>query len=142
VGSGSVVNQVTRKTAVVRGGLAAELTDAGNALYLKRDSSWTTRASFRTTRTASLRGRVDRATDTLRPLLARLNLDAQPAGAAGTPGFDPQTGSGRVGGYNSTKDLQGHILPQLHRIRSGVSPPGDDRILQSAVGEALRYLVR
>ena len=97
-----MVDQFTRSGALWA---VPQLTDAGIARVLQRRSAG--RRGCRTARTAdSCAGRPD-GDDTLRPLLARLTVDAN-GRAAGTPGFDATRI--RQWGYNAANDLQGIYL--------------------------------
>jgi multiple sugar transport system substrate-binding protein len=113
-----------------------QLTDAGIALYFNADLLDAAGVELR--ELLSLRWSVD-GDDTLRPLLARLTLDAN-GRAAGTPGFDATRI--RQWGYNAANDLQGIYLNYIGSA-GGVFSVGDRFEFdnpQSA--EAFRYLVR
>jgi multiple sugar transport system substrate-binding protein len=77
--------------------------------------------------------------DTLRPLLARLTLDAD-GNTAGTTGFDP--GRVRQWGYNAANDAQAIYLNYIGSA-GGVFQRGDEFAFDNpAAIEAFRYLVR
>ncbi len=95
----SVVGQFTRGGALWG---VPQLTDAGIALYYNADlldAAGVTPAEL-----GAARWDPDPATDTLRPLLARLTVDSAGKTAA-TAGFDPRRV--RQWGYNAANDLQG-----------------------------------
>lgn len=95
----SVVGQFTR------GGVlwgVPQLTDAGIALYY--NAELLDAAGIAPETLAAARWDPDPAKDTLRPLLARMTVDASGRTAA-TAGFD--TGRIRQWGYNAANDLQG-----------------------------------
>jgi multiple sugar transport system substrate-binding protein len=76
--------------------------------------------------------------DTLRPLLARLTVDAD-GHAAGTPGFDG--GRVRQWGYNAANDPQGIYLNYIGSA-GGVFQRGDEFAFDNpAAVDAFRYLV-
>ncbi|MGH3970846.1 MAG: extracellular solute-binding protein, partial [Mycobacterium sp.] len=81
-----------------------QLTDAGIAVYYNADLLAS--AGIDPARLTTLRWNPDSG-DTLRPLLARLTVDAD-GHAAGTPGFDPRRV--RQWGYNAANDPQGIYL--------------------------------
>ena len=95
----SVVGQFTRGGALWG---VPQLTDAGVALYYNADLLDAAGISPQTLGQA--RWDPDPATDTLRPLLARLTVDASGNNAT-TTGFDPRRI--RQWGYNAANDLQG-----------------------------------
>ena len=95
----SVVGQFTRAGALWG---VPQLTDAGIAMYYNADlleAAGITPAAL-----GAARWDTDQAKDTLRPLLARLTVDAD-GRTAGTAGFDPRRI--RQWGYNAANDLQG-----------------------------------
>ncbi|GAB7069385.1 sugar ABC transporter substrate-binding protein [Mycobacterium hodleri] len=98
----SVVRQFTRN-GVLWG--VPQLTDAGIAVYYNADLL--DRAGVDPADLRDLRWSPDAAEDTLRPLLARLTVDAN-GNRAGTPEFDPDRI--RQWGYNAANDLQGIYL--------------------------------
>ena len=129
----SVVNQFTRD-GLLWG--VPQLTDAGIALYFNADLL--DAAGVELKELLSLRWSLG-DDDTLRPLLARLTLDADGRSAA-TPGFD--AGRIRQWGYNAANDLQGIYLNYIGSA-GGVFSVGDRFAFdnpQSA--EAFEYLVR
>ena len=129
----SVVDQFTRDD-VLWG--VPQLTDAGIALYFNADLL--DAAGVDLAELLSLRWSLA-GDDTLRPLLARLTVDANGRSAA-TPGFD--AGRVRQWGYNAANDLQGIYLNYIGSA-GGVFSVGDRFAFdnpQSA--EAFEYLVR
>ena len=129
----SVVNQFTRD-GLLWG--VPQLTDAGIALYFNADLL--DAAGVELKELLSPRWSLG-DDDTLRPLLARLTLDADGRSAA-TPGFD--AGRIRQWGYNAANDLQGIYLNYIGSA-GGVFSVGDRFAFdnpQSA--EAFEYLVR
>jgi multiple sugar transport system substrate-binding protein len=129
----SVVDQFTRN-GVLWG--VPQLTDAGIALYFNADLLEAAGVQLRELLTLhwSLGG-----DDTLRPLLARLTLDAD-GRAAGTPGFDPTRI--RQWGYNAANDLQGIYLNYIGSA-GGVFSVGDRFAFDNPqAAEAFEYLVR
>jgi multiple sugar transport system substrate-binding protein len=129
----SVVNQFTRDGSLWG---VPQLTDAGIALYFNADLL--DAAGVELKELLSLRWSLN-DDDTLRPLLARLTLDADGRSAA-TPGFD--AGRVRQWGYNAANDLQGIYLNYIGSA-GGVFSVGDRFAFdnpQSA--EAFEYLVR
>jgi multiple sugar transport system substrate-binding protein len=129
----SVVNQFTRNGSLWG---VPQLTDAGIALYFNADLL--DGAGVELKELLSLRWSLE-GDDTLRPLLARLTLDANGRSAA-TPGFD--AGRVRQWGYNAANDLQGIYLNYIGSA-GGVFSVGDRFAFdnpQSA--EAFEYLVR
>ena len=97
----SVVQQFTRGETLWA---VPQLTDAGIAVYYNADLL--AAAGVDAADLSTLRWSPD-ADDTLRPLLARLTVDAD-GHTAGTPGFDPARV--RQWGYNAANDLQGIYL--------------------------------
>jgi len=97
----SVVDQFTRD-GVLWG--VPQLTDAGIAVYY--NAELLAAAGVDPGRLTELRWSLQ-GDDTLRPLLARLTIDAN-GRAAGTPGFDPRRV--RQWGYNAANDPQGIYL--------------------------------
>ena len=129
----SVVNQFTRDGALWG---VPQLTDAGIALYFNADLLEA--AGVELEELLGLRWSLGDG-DTLRPLLARLTVDADGRSAA-TPGFD--AGRIRQWGYNAANDLQGIYLNYIGSA-GGVFSIGDRFAFdnpQSA--EAFDYLVR
>jgi multiple sugar transport system substrate-binding protein len=129
----AVVDQFTR------GGVlwgVPQLTDAGIAVFYNADLL--AAAGVKPAQLDSLRwGQY--ADDTLRPLLARLTLDAD-GNIAGTPGFDP--GRVRQWGYNAANDAQAIYLNYIGSA-GGVFQRGDEFAFDNpAAIEAFRYLVR
>jgi multiple sugar transport system substrate-binding protein len=129
----SVVQQFTR------GGTlwgVPQLTDAGIALYYNADLL--AAAGVDPASLAALRWSPDR-TDTLRPLLARLTVDADGHTAA-TPGFD--AGRVRQWAYNAANDGQGIYLNYIGSA-GGVFQDGDRFAFDNpAAIEAFTYLVK
>ena len=128
----AVVDQFTR------GGVlwgVPQLTDAGIALYYNADLLGA--AGIDPARLNSLRWSPD-GDDTLRPVLARLTVDAD-GNAAGTPGFDP--GRVRQWAYNAANDPQGIYLNYIGSA-GGVFQRGDQFAFDNpAAAAAFRYLV-
>ncbi|ORV81243.1 sugar ABC transporter substrate-binding protein [Mycobacterium interjectum] len=128
----AVVDQFTR------GGVlwgVPQLTDAGIALFYNTDLLGA--AGIDPAQLNGLRWSPDGA-DTLRPLLARLTVDAD-GNVAGTTRFDP--GRVRQWGYNAANDPQGIYLNYIGSA-GGVFQRGDEFAFDNpaAVG-AFRYLV-
>lgn len=111
----SVVEQFTRQ-GVLWG--VPQLTDAGIALYYNADLL--AAAGIDPGRLTALRWSQDRR-DTLRPLLARLTVDAD-GNHADIPGFDPRRV--RQWGYNAANDPQGIYLNYIGSA-GGVFTDGD-----------------
>lgn len=111
----SVVEQFTRHD-VLWG--VPQLTDAGIAVYYNADLL--AAAGVDPARLAALRWSPDGG-DTLRPLLARLTVDAD-GHAAGTSGFDARRV--RQWGYNAANDPQGIYLNYIGSA-GGVFQDGD-----------------
>jgi multiple sugar transport system substrate-binding protein len=129
----SVVNQFTRNDTLWG---VPQLTDAGIALYFNADLLDAAGVQLR--ELLALRWSLGED-DTLRPLLARLTLDADGRSAA-TPGFDAERV--RQWGYNAANDMQGIYLNYIGSA-GGVFSVGDRFAFdnpQSA--EAFEYLVR
>ncbi|OBG22740.1 sugar ABC transporter substrate-binding protein [Mycobacterium sp. 852002-51057_SCH5723018] len=128
----AVVDQFTR------GGTlwgVPQLTDAGIALYYNADLLGA--AGVDPAQLNGLRWSPDGG-DTLRPLLARLTLDAD-GKAAGTAGFD--AGRVRQWGYNAANDPQGIYLNYIGSA-GGVFQRGDEfAFANPAAVQAFRYLV-
>ncbi|MCV7100722.1 ABC transporter substrate-binding protein [Mycobacterium palustre] len=128
----AVVDQFTR------GGVlwgVPQLTDAGIALYYNADLLGA--AGVDPAQLAGLRWSPDGA-DTLRPLLARLTVDADGKTAA-TPGFDARRV--RQWGYNAANDPQGIYLNYIGSA-GGVFQRGDEFAFDNpAAMRAFRYLV-
>jgi multiple sugar transport system substrate-binding protein len=129
----SVVEQFTRR-GVLWG--VPQLTDAGIALYYNADLL--SAAGVNPTELATLQWRPNGG-DTLRPLLARLTVDADGHTAA-TPGFD--TGRIRQWAYNAANDAQGIYLNYIGSA-GGVFQDGDRFAFDNPGAiEAFTYLVR
>jgi multiple sugar transport system substrate-binding protein len=129
----SVVNQFTRDDTLWG---VPQLTDAGIALYFNADLLDAAGVQLR--ELLALRWSLGED-DTLRPLLARLTLDADGRSAT-TPGFDAERV--RQWGYNAANDMQGIYLNYIGSA-GGVFSVGDRFAFdnpQSA--EAFEYLVR
>jgi multiple sugar transport system substrate-binding protein len=128
-----VVDQFTRD-GVLWG--VPQLTDAGIAVFYNSDLL--AAAGVKRVQLDSARWSPD-ADDTLRPLLARLTLDAD-GNTSGTPGFDP--GRVRQWGYNAANDAQAIYLNYIGSA-GGVFQRGDEFAFDNPAGaEAFRYLVR
>ncbi|HET6736757.1 MAG TPA: sugar ABC transporter substrate-binding protein [Mycobacterium sp.] len=129
----SVVNQFTRNGSLWG---VPQLTDAGIALYFNADLLEVAGVELR--ELLSLRWSPDGA-DTMRPLLARLTVDADGRSAA-TPGFD--AGRVRQWGYNAANDLQGIYLNYVGSA-GGVFSVGDRFAFDNPeAADAFEYLVR
>jgi multiple sugar transport system substrate-binding protein len=129
----SVVGQFTRNRVLWA---VPQLTDAGIALYYNADLLAATGAG--PADLAALRWSPDGA-DTLRPLLARLTIDADGRTAA-TPGFDG--GRIRQWAYNAANDAQGIYLNYIGSA-GGVFQNGDRFAFDNpGAVEAFTYLVR
>ena len=129
----SIVNQFTRD-GVLWG--VPQLTDAGIALYFNADLLHA--AGVQLKELVGLRWSLG-ASDTLRPLLARLTIDADGRSAA-TAGFDP--GRVRQWGYNAANDLQGIYLNYIGSA-GGVFAIGDRFAFDNPQSvDAFEYLVR
>jgi multiple sugar transport system substrate-binding protein len=128
----SVVDQFTR------GGVlwgVPQLTDAGIALFYNADLL--VAAGVDAAQLNGLRWSPDGA-DTLRPLLARLTIDAD-GNASGTPRFDGRRV--RQWGYNAANDPQGIYLNYIGSA-GGVFQRGDEFAFDNPPAvEAFRYLV-
>lgn len=128
----AVVDQFTR------GGVlwgVPQLTDAGIALYYNADLL--AAAGVQPAQLNGLRWSPD-GDDTLRPLLARLTVDAD-GNAASAPGFD--AGRVRQWGYNAANDPQGIYLNYIGSA-GGVFQRGDEFAFDNPeAAEAFRYLV-
>ncbi len=128
----AVVDQFTR------GGVlwgVPQLTDAGIALYYNADLL--AAAGIDPAQLNSLLWSPT-TDDTLRPMLARLTIDAD-GNSAGTPGFD--AGRVRQWGYNAANDPQGIYLNYIGSA-GGVFQRGDQFAFDNpAAVEAFRYLV-
>ncbi|OBK44927.1 sugar ABC transporter substrate-binding protein [Mycobacterium sp. 1081908.1] len=128
----AVVEQFTRGGALWG---VPQLTDGGIALYYNADLLGA--AGIDPAQLDTLRWSPDGG-DTLRPLLARLTLDAD-GNAAGTPRFDP--GRVRQWGYNAANDPQGIYLNYIGSA-GGVFQRGDEFAFDNpAAVSAFRYLV-
>src|SRR4029079_18688944 len=129
----SVVDQFTRNGALWA---VPQLTDAGIAVYFNADLIEAAGVDLR--QLLSMRwspGDVD----TLRPLLARLTVDAD-GRRADEPGFD--SGRIRQWGYNAANDLQGIYLNYIGSA-GGVFSVGDRFAFDNPqAAEAFEYLVR
>jgi multiple sugar transport system substrate-binding protein len=128
----AVVDQFTR------GGVlwaVPQLTDAGIAVFYNADLL--AAAGVDAAQLGALRWSPDGG-DTLRPLLARLTLDAD-GNAAGTPRFDP--GRVRQWAYNAANDPQGIYLNYIGSA-GGVFQRGDEFAFDNpGAVAAFRYLV-
>lgn len=129
----SVVRQFTRN-GVLWG--VPQLTDAGIAVYYNADLL--DRAGVKPTDLDDLRWSPDPTEDTLRPLLARLTVDAN-GNRADTPRFDPART--RQWGYNAANDLQGIYLDYVGSA-GGAFQDGDRFTFDNpAAVQAFEYLV-
>ena len=129
----SVVEQFTRSGALWA---VPQLTDAGIALYYNADLL--AAAGVDPAELAALRWSPGGG-DTLRPLLARLTVDADGRTAA-TPGFD--AGRIRQWAYNAANDAQGIYLNYIGSA-GGVFQDGDRFAFDNPGAiEAFTYLVR
>ena len=129
----SVVKQFTRMGTLWA---VPQLTDAGIALYYNADLL--AAAGVSPADLAALRWSPDGG-DTLRPLLARLTVDANGRTAA-TPGFD--AGSTRQWAYNAANDAQSIYLNYIGSA-GGVFQDGDCFAFDNPGAiEAFTYLVR
>ena len=112
-----------------------QLTDAGIAVFYNADLL--AAAGVDPAQLNDLRWSPDGG-DTLRPMLARLTVDAD-GHAADTTGFDP--GRVRQWGYNAANDPQGIYLNYIGSA-GGVFQRGDEFAFDNpAAVEAFRYLV-
>ena len=112
-----------------------QLTDAGIAVFYNADLL--AGAGVDPAQLNDLRWSPDDG-DTLRPLLARLTVDAD-GHAADTRGFDP--GRVRLWGYNAANDPQGIYLNYIGSA-GGVFQRGDEFAFDNpAAVQAFRYLV-
>ncbi|ORA83278.1 sugar ABC transporter substrate-binding protein [Mycobacterium malmoense] len=128
----AVVDQFTRG-GVVWG--VPQLTDAGIAVFYNADLL--AAAGIDPSQLNGLRWNPDGG-DTLRPLLARLTVDAD-GNTAGTPRFD--AGRVRQWGYNAANDPQGIYLNYIGSA-GGVFQRGDEFAFDNpAAVRAFRYLV-
>lgn len=129
----SVVEQFTRSGVLWA---VPQLTDAGIALYYNADLL--AAAGVNPADLAALRWSPDGG-DTLRPLLARLTVDADGHTAA-TPGFD--AGRIRQWAYNAANDAQGIYLNYIGSA-GGVFQNGDRFAFDNpGAVQAFTYLVR
>jgi multiple sugar transport system substrate-binding protein len=113
-----------------------QLTDAGIALYFNADLLDAAGVDLKELLTLRWSLGDD---DTLRPMLARLTVDADGRSAA-TPGFD--AGRIRQWGYNAANDLQGIYLDYIGSA-GGVFSVGDRFLFDNPqAAEAFEYLVR
>jgi multiple sugar transport system substrate-binding protein len=128
----AVVDQFTRGGALWG---VPQLTDAGIAVFYNADLL--AAAGVDPTQLNNFRWNPN-GDDTLRPLLARLTVDAN-GNAVGTPGFD--AGRVRQWAYNAANDPQAIYLPYIGSA-GGVFQRGDRFAFDnpSAI-EAFRYLV-
>jgi multiple sugar transport system substrate-binding protein len=128
----AVVDQFTRGGALWG---VPQLTDAGIAVFYNADLL--AAAGVDPGQLTGLRW-SPHGDDTLRPMLARLTLDAD-GHAAGTPGF--VAGRVRQWGYNAGNDPQAIYLPYIGSA-GGVFQRGDEFAFDNpAAVEAFRYLV-
>lgn len=128
-----VVQQFTRN-GVLWG--VPQLTDAGIAVYFNADLL--DQAGVGLAELLDLRWSPDAATDTLRPLLERLTVDAD-GNRAATPQFDPS--KIRQWGYNAANDLQGIYLDYIGSA-GGPFQDGDRFAFDNpAATQAFEYLV-
>jgi multiple sugar transport system substrate-binding protein len=129
----SVVDQFTRDGVLWA---VPQLTDAGIAVYFNADLIEA--AGIDPRQLVALRWSPG-DDDTLRPLLARLTVDAS-GRRADQPGFDPR--QVRHWGYNAANDLQGIYLNYIGSA-GGVFSDGDRFAFDNpASTEAFEYLVR
>lgn len=129
----AVVDQFTRH-GVLWG--VPQLTDAGIAVYYNADLL--AAAVIDPARLNTLRWSPDPGDDTLRPLLARLTVDAD-GRTAGTAGFD--AGRVRQWGYNAANDPQAIYLDYIGSA-GGIFQRGDKFAFDNpAAVAAFRYLV-
>lgn len=129
----AVVDQFTRGGALWG---VPQLTDAGIAVYYNEDLLAAAGVDRR--RLDTLRWDPHGDTDTLRPLAARLTVDAN-GNAAGTAGFDPARI--RQWGYNAANDPQAIYLNYIGSA-GGVFQRGDEFAFDNpAAITAFRYLV-
>jgi multiple sugar transport system substrate-binding protein len=129
----SVVEQFTRNGTLWA---VPQLTDAGIALYYNADLLAAT--GVNPADLAALRWSPDGG-DTLRPLLARLTVDANGRSAA-TPGFDAE--NIRQWAYNAANDAQGIYLNYIGSA-GGVFQAGDRFAFDNPGAiEAFTYLIR
>lgn len=130
---GSVVRQFTRN-GVLWG--VPQLTDAGIAVYYNADLL--DRAGVDPADLRALRWSPDGVDDTLRPLLARVTLDAD-GNRADAPAFNPD--EIRQWGYNAANDLQGVYLNYVGS-NGGAFQDGDRFAFDTPAGvQAFDYLV-
>jgi multiple sugar transport system substrate-binding protein len=128
----AVVQQFTRGGALWG---VPQLTDAGIAVFYNADLLGA--AGVDPARLNSLRWNPN-GDDTLRPLLARLTIDAN-GNPASTPGFD--AGRVRQWGYNAANDPQAIYLNYIGSA-GGVFQRGDEFAFDNPASiEAFRYLV-
>ena len=129
----SVVGQFTRNGALWG---VPQLTDAGIALYYNADLL--AAAGVDPNTLGEARWDPDPAKDTLRPLLARLTVDA--AGkTADTAGFDPR--KVRQWGYNAANDLQGINLNYIGSAGGGFADGDRFAFDNPAAATGLGYVV-
>jgi multiple sugar transport system substrate-binding protein len=128
-----VVQQFTRN-GVLWG--VPQLTDAGIAVYFNADLL--DQAGVGLAELLGLRWSPDGADDSLRPLLARLTVDAD-GNRAGTSAFDPSRI--KQWGYNAANDLQGIYLDYIGSA-GGAFQDGDRFAFDNpAATQAFEYLV-
>jgi len=129
----SVIEQFTR-AGVLWG--VPQLTDAGIALYYNADLL--AAAGVDPATLGAARWDPDPGLDTLRPLLARLTVDAN-GKASATAGFDPRRI--RQWGYNAANDLQGINLNYIGSA-GGVFADGDRFVFDNPqTVTAFQYIV-
>jgi multiple sugar transport system substrate-binding protein len=128
----AVVDQFTRGGALWG---VPQLTDGGIAVYYNADLL--AAAGIDPSQLNDLRWNPN-GDDTLRPLLARLTVDAD-GNVKGTPGFDPQRV--RQWGYNAANDAQAIYLNYIGSA-GGVFQRGDEFAFDNPGAiEAFRYVV-
>jgi len=129
----SVVGQFTRSGTLWG---VPQLTDAGIALYYNADLL--ERAGISPEQLGAARWDPDPVVDTLRPMLARLTVDAG-GKTAGTAGFNPERI--RQWGYNAANDLQGINLNYIGSA-GGAFTDGDRFAFDNPpTAAAFQYLV-
>jgi multiple sugar transport system substrate-binding protein len=129
----SVVDQFTRHQTLWA---VPQLTDAGIAVYYNRDLL--AAAGVDVADLTALRWSPD-GDDTLRPLLARLTVDAAGHSAA-TPGFD--AGRVRQWAYNAANDAQGIYLNYIGSAGGAFQSADHFAFDNPGAIEAFTYLVR
>ena len=129
----SVVDQFTRNGTLWG---VPQLSDAGIAVYYNADLL--ARPGLTPDALTDLRWSPDPAIDTLRPLAARLTVDAD-GNHADTPGFDPRRI--RQWGYNAANDFQGIYLNYIGSA-GGMFHDGDKFAFDNPqAAQAFDYLV-